>query len=62
MKSFICNMEGLERRSNLRACLVALLLLSIASSTVSYASSPPSSISSSPSSPPILPQKGCAEG
>ena len=38
--------------SNLRACLVALLLLSIASSTVAYASSPPSFISSSPSSPP----------
>ncbi len=58
MKSFICSMEGLERRSNLRACLVALLLLSIASSTVAYASSPPSSISSSPSSPPPTSSKG----
>jgi hypothetical protein len=50
-------MVGLERRSNLRPCLVAFLLLSIVSSTVAYASSPPSSSSSSPTS-----SKGCAEG
>ena len=57
--SFICSMDGLERRSNLRACLVALLLLSIASSTVAYASSPPSSISSSHSSPPTSSKRLC---